>query len=134
MRRVFGRALTGLRGEDGFGLVEAMVALGVMLATALLMAYTATAAMTPTALARERLAATGLADEVMEQVRALPFDTLKRGLDNSDLAPTTDSNIVKNCGGVSGDYCYAGERIPHACITYSATYCSGVPPGTTGSI
>src|SRR5919197_2658607 len=115
MRRILLRVRTRLRDERGFGLVEAMVALGVLFATSVLMAYTATAALNPTAAARERQAATGLADQALEQARALPFDTLKKGLDNSDLATTTDSNIVKNCNGVTGDYCYGSEKIPHAC-------------------
>src|SRR2546421_4324388 len=120
MRRFFRPARPRLRDERGFGLVEAMVALGVLFATSVLMAYTATAAFNPTAAARERQAATGLADQALEEARALPFDTLKKGLDNTDLV-TADSNIVTNCNGVTGDYCYGGEKIPHACITYSAT-------------
>src|SRR5438132_6397510 len=119
MRRISRRVLPRPGGEEGFGLVESMVAMGVLLATALTMAYTATAALAPTALARQRQAATGLADQAAEEVRALPFDKLtNQGLDNTDLSVTTDPNIVKNCNGVTGDYCYGGERIPHSCITY----------------
>jgi len=132
--RIFGRARARLRDERGFGLIEAMFALGVFFATAVLMAYTATAAFNPTAAARERQAATGLADQALEQARALPFDTLKKGLDNTDLTATTDSNVVKNCNGVTGDYCYGGEKIPHSCITYSASACPSVPQGTTGDV
>src|SRR5438067_9581461 len=134
MRRILRRARARLTDERGFVLIEAMIALGVVFATSMLMAYTATAAFNPTAAARERQAATGLADQALEEARALPFDTLKKGFDNTDLASTTDSNIVANCGGVSGTYCYGGEKIPHGCITYSATACPSVPQGTTGSL
>jgi type II secretory pathway pseudopilin PulG len=111
MRSTFHRVLLRFRREDGFGLVEAMVALGVILASMLVMAWAGTASFTPTAVARERQAATGLADEAMEEIRALPFDTLKKGLDNTDLSTTTDPNIQANCP-TSGDYCFLGEEIP----------------------
>src|SRR5262249_32249277 len=61
------------------------------------------------ATARQRQDASGLANQAMEQARALPFDTIKKGLSNSDLASGADSNIT-----VSGpDYLYGGEKIPH---------------------
>src|SRR2546427_7000118 len=113
MRRIHRPVLRRLRGEDGFGLIEAMLALAILFGTTLAMVSMAAAAFGPTALARQRQTATGLADQAMEQIRALPFDTLKRGLDNTDLSNTTDPNIVKNCAGVTGDYCYGSEKIPH---------------------
>src|SRR5438874_10827419 len=114
MRRILRRAvLPRARGEDGFGLIEAMMAMAILFGTTLAMITMAAAAFAPTALARQRQTATGLADQAMEQIRALPFDTLKRGLGNTDLSGTSDPNIVKNCAGVTGDYCYGTERIPH---------------------
>jgi hypothetical protein len=113
MRRIHTSVLPRLRSEDGFGLIEAMVALAVLFGTTLAMVSMAAASLGPTALARQRQTATGLADQAMEEIRALPFDTLKRGLDNVDLAKTTDPNIVKNCGGVPGAYCFGPENIPH---------------------
>src|SRR2546425_6511769 len=55
----------------------------------------------------------------MEQIRALPFDKLENGLDNTDLAnsvvagPKFDPNIVLNgpCGTPTV-YCFKGEQIP----------------------
>src|SRR5437763_6952474 len=114
MRRILRRAvLPRARGEDGFGLIEAMMAMAILFGTTLAMVSMAAAAFGPTALARQRQTATGLADQAMEEIRALPFDTLKRGLDNTDLAKTTDDAIVKNCGGVPGAYCYGPEKMPH---------------------
>ena len=89
------------------------MAMAILFGTTLAMITMAAAAFAPTALARQRQTATGLADQAMEQIRALPFDTVKLGLDNTDLQNTTDPNIVKNCGGVNGEYCYGSERIPH---------------------
>ena len=105
------------REEGGFGLVEAMLALAILFATTLAMVSMAAASFAPTALARQRQTAAGFADQAMEEIRAMPFDTIKRGLDNTDLTNTTDPNIVKNCNGVTGDYCYGGEKVPHGTNT-----------------
>ena len=98
-----------LRQEDGFTLVELMVASGVILVALMLLAYTATVVFSDVAMARQRQGATGLANKTMEQVRALPFDTLKAGLSTTDLAGTPDPAITGGCGAT---YCYGGEQIP----------------------
>ncbi len=102
------------RGEEGFTLVELMVASGLLFAALTALAYTSTVAFADIGLARQRQAATGLANQAIEQVRAVPYDVLTRGLANSDLA-TPDPNIVVS----GGDYRFGGERIPHADITGS---------------
>jgi prepilin-type N-terminal cleavage/methylation domain-containing protein len=101
-----------MRSEGGFTLIELMVALGVVLVALVAMAYLATVGFTDIALARQRQGANGLANQTMEQIRALPFDTLKKGLANTDL--NGDANITKNgpCAGTGTWYCYAGEQIP----------------------
>jgi prepilin-type N-terminal cleavage/methylation domain-containing protein len=103
----------GLPSEGGFTLIELMAALGVILVALLALAYTATIGFSDIALARQRQGANGLANQTMEQVRALPFDTLKAGLSNADLAGGGDANIVLNgaCGAPTV-YCYNGETIP----------------------
>ena len=63
------------------------------------------------ALARQRQSATGLASQAIEQVRALPFDTLAKGLSSN---PATDATVatdtaITTCGT---DKCYQGEPIP----------------------
>ena len=50
------------------------------------------------------------------------------------MSLSTGQSPLANCGGVPGNYCYGGEKIPHACITYSAATCPSVPQGTTGSL
>jgi type II secretory pathway pseudopilin PulG len=98
-----------LRAEGGFTVVETMVALGVILAAVVSLAFTASAGFSKLAVARQRQDASGLANQAMEQARALPFDTIKKGLGNADLSAGGDSNIT-----ISGvDYLYGGEKIPH---------------------
>jgi len=79
--------------EDGFTIVELMVATGVMLAAITAMLYTTLAGLEGIAVARQRQTANGLANQVLEQVRALPFDTVERGLSNTDLSAHQDSRI-----------------------------------------
>jgi prepilin-type N-terminal cleavage/methylation domain-containing protein len=108
-----------LRTEGGFTLIELMAALGIILVAMVALAYTATIGFTDIGFARQRQSANELADQSMEQIRALPFTTLAKGLDNTDLAnsilpgPNFDPNIVKNgpCGAPLV-YCYNGEQIP----------------------
>src|SRR5919204_5702606 len=110
MRRLSAR----IRGEEsGFTLVELMVAIGVILVSLIALAYTAGLAFTDEALARQRQSATGLASQAVEQARALPFDTLAKGLSSnaaSDATVSTDTAIT-TCGT---DKCYNGEPIPTA--------------------
>lgn len=98
--------------EEGFTLVEVMVAGGILFTALTALAYTSTVAFVDIGLARQRQAATGLANQALEQVRALPYEVLVRGLANSDLA-TADPNILV----AGGEYRFEGERIPHADIT-----------------
>lgn len=101
----FSRAL---RRDEGFTIIETMVALGVILASVVALAYVTTSGFNSIGYARQRQAASGLANQAMEQVRGLPFDTLKKGLNNADLNAMTDPNITK----VGSEYFYAGEQIP----------------------
>jgi prepilin-type N-terminal cleavage/methylation domain-containing protein len=91
--------------DGGFTLVEVMAAMGIILLALLALGYTATIGFSDVALARQRQGANSLANQTMEQVRALPFDTLKRGLANNDL--TGDTHITQ-CGSPAVS-CYAGE-------------------------
>jgi hypothetical protein len=109
LHRVHGR----LRSEEGFSITEATAAMGVILVGFMAMAYTSTIGFKYIGLARQRQSATGLANQVMEQIRALPFDTLKRGLGNTDLQTTTDPNITPHGNATTYTYTGTNERIPH---------------------
>src|SRR5207249_7571649 len=103
------RLRSRVRSEGGFTLIELMVAVGIMLVALLALAYTATIGFSDIALARQRQSASGLANQTMEQMRALPFDVLKKGLSNADLTSGSDPNITGGCGAT---YCYRGEQNP----------------------
>src|SRR5881296_2736540 len=107
-----------LRGEGGFTLIEMMLAAGIIFVTLTALAYVALIGFSDIALARERQSANGLANQTMEQMRALPFNTLKNGLSNTDLTFSTtvgdawyDANIKKNACGTGTTYCFNGEEI-----------------------
>lgn len=108
-RRILRRITLGCRisSEKGFTLIEVMAALGIILVALLAVAYTATIGFSDIALSRQRQGANALANQAMEQIRALPFDTVRRGLANNDLAG--DSNITQ-CGSPAMP-CYNGERL-----------------------
>jgi prepilin-type N-terminal cleavage/methylation domain-containing protein len=101
-----------LRPESGFTLIELMIAVGVILTVLLALAYTATIGFQNIALARQRQSATGLANQTMEQMRALPFDVIKKGLSNGDLSTLSDPSITTSGCGTPPVYCYGGEQIP----------------------
>ena len=93
--------------DGGFTLIEVMAATGIILMALLALGYTATVGFSDVALARQRQGANSLANQAMEQVRALPFETVRRGLANNDLGG--DANITQ-CG-TPAVACYGGERL-----------------------
>jgi type II secretory pathway pseudopilin PulG len=102
------------RDQGGFTLVEFMVALGIIFVALLALVRTATIAFSDVALGRQRQTANQLANQMLEEVRALPYETLKQGLLDSDLSG--DPNIVL----CSGEYYYrvcpptaGAEKIVH---------------------
>src|SRR5438067_448891 len=65
-----GRRMASLRSEQaGFTLIETLVALTVIFGSLLALAYTATIGFKYEDLARQKQTATGIADQIMEQVR-----------------------------------------------------------------
>src|SRR2546425_9353239 len=90
MHKLTGALVLGLRRrlrtEGVFTLSELMAALGVIVVATIALAYTATIGFTDIGFARQRQGANELANQTMEQIRALPFDKLENGLDNTDLA------------------------------------------------
>jgi hypothetical protein len=100
------------RGEGGFGLLELVVASTVMMSAITSLAYVATNAFSTIGRTRERHTADGLLDEAMEQLRALPYDTISLGLRTSDLAG--DPRLI-GAGTSASPYRLAAtnERIVH---------------------
>lgn len=98
-----------LAGEDGVSLIELVMASGIFALVLASLAYTGTMAFADAALSRNRGVATGLANQALEQVRAVPYNTLALGLATSDLQSGTDPAITSSAGA----YRYGGERIPN---------------------
>jgi type II secretory pathway pseudopilin PulG len=125
-----------LRNEEGFSLIELMVALGVILIAVIAMVYTITVSMSNVAYARQRDGANALADRTMEQMRALPFSVIQAGLDNTDLAATTDTNILKSgqSGCPAGAYCYPVTPSASQCPSGVPGYGERIPHGTNANV
>ncbi len=99
---------------DGFSIIEIVVAVGVIFVAMVAMAHAATIALVDVGHARQRQSATGLANRAIEQVRALPANTVRLGLSATDLATGDDPNITtQQVGGGGGvtRYFYNGEEI-----------------------
>jgi type II secretory pathway pseudopilin PulG len=97
--------------ERGFSLIEVVVASGVLLTSLAVLANVMTSGLVSTGYARERQAATQLANQTLEKIRALPFNTMKSGLSDADLTANPDENISSiDCGG---QYCFGGEQLAH---------------------
>jgi type II secretory pathway pseudopilin PulG len=90
------------RDERGFTIVETVVAITVIFGSLTALAYTATIGFRYVAIARERQAATGVSNQVIEGVRALAWDRFKLGLRTADVvAEAADpAGNIKQCGGV----------------------------------
>jgi hypothetical protein len=94
--------------DEGFTILELMVASGIMLFAIVSLAYTSTIAFGNIALGRQRQSATSVVNRTLEQVRALPFDLVKRGMSSTDLAG--DTSIV-TCSFDAAKKCFEGEQL-----------------------
>src|SRR3954451_20099663 len=121
------RLLRRVSGESGFSLIELVLASGLMALVMSSLAYVGTVAFTDAAVSRNRQTAANLANQALEQVRALPYDTVALGLLTSDVA-SGDSAITVS----GGAYKYNGETIPNH--TNSATVEPLVPHRSTKTI
>jgi type II secretory pathway pseudopilin PulG len=97
------------RSEDGFGVVELVIAISILAVLMLSLAYVGTASLADVAYARQRDQASALANQALEEVRALPFATVAAGLSTSDVESGSDPRITP-CD--NGAYCFGGEEIP----------------------
>jgi type II secretory pathway pseudopilin PulG len=98
-----------VRNEEGFSLLEVVLAAGVMAFVLATLAYASTAAFADAAVARHRQTASSLVNQAIEQTRALPYNTVALGLSTTDLQSGSDPDVT----AVAGAYYYDGERIPN---------------------
>jgi prepilin-type N-terminal cleavage/methylation domain-containing protein len=110
MRNLSRHAGALLKQEGGFTLIELMVAIGVILVALLVTALTAIQPFSNISLARQRQSANGVAQQAMEELRALPTSYIANGLSTSDPTISGDSNISQSCPGSMGSNAW--------CITY----------------
>ena len=99
--------------DDGFSLIELVMAIFIFSVITTALGYVLTGSMVNVAFARQRQVANHLATQAMEQVRALPFSTLAAGLDRTDLA-TADPNVSVIGSGATAVYTFTptSETIP----------------------
>ncbi len=93
--------------DDGFSIIEIVVAAGVLFVALVVMAHSAVVALVDVGHSRQRQSATGLANQALEQLRALPSVVVRQGLATTDLETTDDPRITE----VDGAYFYDGEKI-----------------------
>jgi len=133
--RRFCRAMAGrVEAETGFTVVETMVALGILFAGLVALAYTATIAFSDISFARQRQGATVIANRVIEEMHGLPFATVALGLDATDLNTTiangTETDVVKSTVPVL-TYTFRGEQIPYGTLVATEPTVPHLKTGTT---
>src|SRR6266508_2882692 len=94
----FSRALARLRSEErGFTVLEAAIAMGLILMALMGLLYTVGLGFNDIAYARQRQVGAELANRAAEEVRSLTYTTVSQGLAASDLSG--DPDIVSCPGG-----------------------------------
>ena len=90
-------------GDGGFTLVEVIVAMLVLAVALLGLMAVQVGSLSTLSLAKQRQTASQLANQVMEQMRALPYGTVTGGMHCGDLsAPAPDPNIALVAVGADG--------------------------------
>jgi hypothetical protein len=119
------------RDEQGFGLLELVVASTVMMTAITSLAYVATDAFGTIGMTRERSTANGLLDEALEQLRALPYSTIALGMETANLAG--DPRVI-GAGTALSPYRLAttNERIVH--VSNNVNVAPLVPNSSTRTV
>jgi type II secretory pathway pseudopilin PulG len=108
---VLNRALSRTaREEGGFSLIEVVVAMGILFVALLALARTATVAFTDIGASRQRQTGNQLANQILEEIRGLPYEAVQKGLADDDFGG--DPRIV-DCGDEYRFESCTGEVIVH---------------------
>jgi type II secretory pathway pseudopilin PulG len=97
--------------EEGFTIVEVLVAMMVITIVMTSVMYLMATALKQASFAKQREAASSLVDKTMEQARALSFSVIQTGLDDHDVTSSSDPNI--SISGSTYTYTPTGETIVH---------------------
>jgi type II secretory pathway pseudopilin PulG len=118
VNRLIARVRRRLDRQEGFTIIELVVAMAVLMIALLSLARTASVAFTDISFSRQRQTGNQIANQLLEQIRALPYETVKKGLSSSDL--TGDARIV-NCSGTYRYLTCSGEKLVHTAGAATAT-------------
>src|SRR4051794_24066092 len=89
-------ALAAGSGDGGFTLIETVMALVVIGTVLLMLIYGQALALRSTSTTKQRGQMTALANQYVEQMRAMPYASLQAGMSSTDLS--TDANLVSSSG------------------------------------
>ena len=116
-------------GANGFSTVDVVVGMLVMAVVMTSLTYVMYSSMSDVAFNRQRSAALNLANQAIEEVRALPASTIEAGMKgNSDPTWSQDSNLAGNCfqqqpldvnGSKAAGTCGAASWANPTCATVS---------------
>lgn len=129
--------------EEGFSLLEVMIAMLVLVTAIFSLTYVLVNSLADTAYARQRVTATNLANQTLEEVRALPWSVIEGGMSATELAAngtqcglaqsSCDPNLASvtvTVDGVPGTgYCFEGYPVDvglvgGSTVTGSSTDCA----------
>jgi prepilin-type N-terminal cleavage/methylation domain-containing protein len=114
--------------QEGFTLIEVMVAITVMVLAFAVLGVVLTGALAAVSNSRQSQQATNLADAVIAQDEALPWTTISDGLVSTDTTFTGDEGTSRNIVPGTGGYCFeglfvvVGGAVPTSCNGTSTTW------------
>jgi type II secretory pathway pseudopilin PulG len=125
------RTRSRLHGERGFTIVETVVAMVVIFASLTALAYTATIGFRYIAYGRDRQQATGLANQIMEEIRGQAYSVITRGMSTTDI--TSDARIV-TCSTVKRFETCSGPKVVSSSVPVGTAAPWLIPHSGTRSV
>lgn len=123
------------RGEGGFSLLEGVVAIGLFGTVILGLLGALTTGVKGVVTGRQRTGATAIANQVIEQARALRYDQVGHDTSTPDatLNTTSDPALTSGCSGIPAPtLCYGGEALASSSVVGANSYFS--PHRQTGIV
>jgi Tfp pilus assembly protein PilV len=139
-RKGIGEAGEPRKSEEGFTLIELVIATLVLIIAVLSLTTVLVNSLTDSTYARQRLAASNLANQTVEEIRALPWADIDLGMSSSDISGSGDANISGNCfegqpldvgGTVTGSACALGSTTFTKASCLSASPLSSPPSASS---